>query len=971
MRAAALLVIVLAACQLVHEPLGAAPERGGSVTNSIGMKLVFVPPGKFTMGSPEGEPGREAQEVQHEVELTKGFYLGTCEVTVGQFKQFVKDTKYETDGERDGKGAYGIDAAGKIEQMQAKFTWRCPGFEQTDDHPVVDVSWNDAKAFCRWLSTKEQKGYRLPTEAEWEYACRAGTRTAYAHGDDPEGLAGVGNGADATARARFPGWSIGIQARDGHVFTAPVGQFKTNAFGLHDMHGNVWEWCEDWYEPNNYPKEKQVDPRGPATGKAKVQRGGGWSSDAKRLRSAARVGRDPAAYRGCYLGFRVVLEQQSGTRGTESEAPKKLPAGLRVISGGHSWSTENSAPLCQAAGIVGHKKIGGAGINANVIKDVTPLLEKGEIDVYVWQHNSTGPEFPKFLPTLVELGPRHNPDFRVLMQMPWLTHDGRKDVKSPEEYEKTDLADYQTKMEAYRKQQETYVDEVNAKAGKRVVFLVPLGDGMLEVRKMIVAGKFPGITKVNYRDKPGDRGSVLQGDIMPHQGLLGMRLGNYMHFAALYRLSPEGLKFPGKDGDGLTDDQRAILQKLAWDMVSRYPYAGIAKFDAPKSPKEGEKPAPKPGDGPTAVPDALKGWKATTDLPAEAVVADYNAFIDKLPKAERPGVADVKYYVDDKGRNAVAILVVVDDTRCTHLLAYDKQHKRTGVTKFVATTPAEEPKVPARQAPAGLRVAYALMSNGAEVDAIAKAANIAGHRATDAPYFGTWHGFVKGGKEGIPERAQKQIAGGGIDALTVATWTWAPNEETWHKHVGLDSALAGVAELGLEKNPNFRLCWRAFLKPATVKKGDTVIPDFAQTRKTLEKETKDLEAHVDLINKKHGKRVVLIVPHAQAGLALVDVVAAGKCPGITDPAELWMKEEAFNMNVHRHLRALAAYCDFAVIYGVSPEGLKPSFKGLTYKSKGGAEHSMEGITDEQHAILQKIAWETVSKYPYAGIPKAK
>ena len=156
----------------------------------------------------------------------------------------------------------------------------------------------------------------------------------------------------------------------------------------------------------------------------------------------------------------------------KSEPAKKPPAGLRVMSGGHSWSTENSAPLCGAAGISGHKKI--TGINGNRIDDVKPLLEKGEIDVYVWQHSSVGPEFPKFLPTLVELGPKHNPNFRVLMQMPWLVHDGRKDVKLPEEYETTDLAEYQTKMEAYRKQQEAYVDEVNAKAGKRVVFLVPL-----------------------------------------------------------------------------------------------------------------------------------------------------------------------------------------------------------------------------------------------------------------------------------------------------------------------------------------------------------------------------------------------------------------------------------------------------------------------------------------------------------------
>jgi hypothetical protein len=142
-------------------------------------------------------------------------------------------------------------------------------------------------------------------------------------------------------------------------------------------------------------------------------------------------------------------------------------------------------------------------------------------------------------------------------------------VKLPEEYEQTDLAEMQVKMEKYRKEQEAYVDEVNAKAGKRVVFLVPLGDGMLEVRKMIVAGKFPGITK--------QRNSVIGGDHMPHQGHLGARLGAYMHFAALYRMSPEGLLFPGKDGDGLTAEQRAILQKIEWDMVSKYPYAGIAK----------------------------------------------------------------------------------------------------------------------------------------------------------------------------------------------------------------------------------------------------------------------------------------------------------------------------------------------------------------------------------------------------------
>jgi len=353
------------------------------------------------------------------------------------------------------------------------------------------------------------------------------------------------------------------------------------------------------------------------------------------------------------------------------------PAGLRVMNGGHSWSTENSAPLCQAAGIDGHKKI--TGINGNRIDDVKPLLEKGEIDVYVWQRSEVGPESPSFLPTLVELGPKHNPNFRVHIQLPWLVHDGRKDPKSPEEYETTDLVEYQAKLEKSRQHAEAYVDAVNAKAGKRIVFLVPLADGMLEVRKMIVAGKFPGITKVNYRDKPGDRGSIMQGDIMPHQGHLGHRLGSYMHFAALYQMSPEGLKFPGKEGDGVTDEQRPILQKLAWDMVSKYPYAGIAKFETAPPKQEGEK----TGTGAAVGPEVLKGWKATAELPDETVVIDYNEYIEKLPKAERPGVSNVLYYVDGNGQAGVAVLVFVARVEWTHFLSYDKQNKRTAVKKFL------------------------------------------------------------------------------------------------------------------------------------------------------------------------------------------------------------------------------------------------------------------------------------------------
>jgi formylglycine-generating enzyme required for sulfatase activity len=277
------------------------PKQGDEIRNSLAMRLAYISPRTFLMGSPESEQGRERQEVQHQVTLTKGYYLGVHEVTVGQFREFVRDAKYQTDAEKDGKGSWGPNAESGSFELNSKFIWRNTGFKQTDDHPVVDVSCNDARAFCNWLSNKEKKTYRLPTEAEWEYACRAGTKTAYAYGNDPQQLPLLANVGDRPS----------AKPKDGHRFTASVGQFKQNGFGLHDMHGNVWEWCEDWYVPNSFTKDKQSDPTGPASGKARVQRGGGWSSAANRCRSAARVGRDESSYRGGYLGFRVALIQSS------------------------------------------------------------------------------------------------------------------------------------------------------------------------------------------------------------------------------------------------------------------------------------------------------------------------------------------------------------------------------------------------------------------------------------------------------------------------------------------------------------------------------------------------------------------------------------------------------------------------------------------------------------------------------------
>ena len=271
------------------------------------MEMVFIPAGEFKMGSGESAEATAAffnktygedlvqadwfkdEHPQHRVRITKPFYLGTYHVTRGQFRQFVADTGYKTDAEKGEKpGAYGWDPDKKAFGFNEKYSWRNAGFEQTDEHPVINVSWNDAVEFCKWLSKKESKTYRLPTEAEWEYACRAGTTTRYYSGDDPETLAKVGNVADAAAKAQFPDWKFTIKANDGYVFTAPVGKFKPNAFGLYDMHGNAWQWCADWYGAEYYAKSPADDPTGPDTGDVRVLRGGSWGSGPDDARSAVR-----------------------------------------------------------------------------------------------------------------------------------------------------------------------------------------------------------------------------------------------------------------------------------------------------------------------------------------------------------------------------------------------------------------------------------------------------------------------------------------------------------------------------------------------------------------------------------------------------------------------------------------------------------------------------------------------------------
>jgi formylglycine-generating enzyme required for sulfatase activity len=297
----------------------AQKDAGQPWVNSIGMKLTFIPAGEFQMGSRLSSAqiarrfGLKAEDYEnehplHRVKITNPFYLGVHEVTVGQFHKFVSATGDKTEPERDGKGGYGWnESKEKFEGRNPKYNWRNTGWKQTDEHPVVNVTWNDAVGFCEWLSRKDGRKYRLPTEAEWEYACRAGTTSLYQSGDDSESLARVGNLADGTAKAKLANsssWTY-IRARDGYVFTAPAGKFQPNAFGLFDMHGNVWEWCSDWYGKDYYGQSPVTDPQGPSSGTSRALRGAAWGSNPQRMRSAGRDRRG-SGDRNYSIGFRVV-----------------------------------------------------------------------------------------------------------------------------------------------------------------------------------------------------------------------------------------------------------------------------------------------------------------------------------------------------------------------------------------------------------------------------------------------------------------------------------------------------------------------------------------------------------------------------------------------------------------------------------------------------------------------------------------
>ena len=267
--------------------------HGDDTLVSQGMKMIPIPAGKFMMGfnfeetstaSSQKNGSMSNEKPAHSVTLS-AFEISATEVTVAQFRAFVDDTGYQTDAERiDGALVY----EGRKWEKKQDASWMTPYQELREDLPVSCVSWYDAVEFCRWLSKKTGKAYRLPTEAEWEYACRAGGRSTYNTGD---------NEADLAHAAWF--------RPNGNSELHPVAGKRANTWGLYDMHGNVWEWCNDWL--GEYSAESQIDPTGPKSGTRKVFKGGSWYTNANYCRSTYHYGYPPDS-RDISIGFRIVRE---------------------------------------------------------------------------------------------------------------------------------------------------------------------------------------------------------------------------------------------------------------------------------------------------------------------------------------------------------------------------------------------------------------------------------------------------------------------------------------------------------------------------------------------------------------------------------------------------------------------------------------------------------------------------------------
>ena len=270
------------------------PTQGHVIESSTlpGMKFVFIPPGDFTMGSPESEGGGDDERPQHQVVFKEGFYMQTTEVTVGQWQAFIDDARYETEAEK-GDGCWGM-LNGNL-GTHKELNWKSPGFSQENDHPVVCISWNDAKKFIEWLSGKDERKYALPSEAQWEYAARAQSTTAFANGGMTESGCGIDPNLDQM------GWYCGNADDKTH----PVADKKKNDWDLYDMHGNVYEWVEDdWHgDYKDAPSDGSAWVESPRSA-VRVLRGGSWDFRAGNCRSANRFRFGPVV-RGFLVGLRL------------------------------------------------------------------------------------------------------------------------------------------------------------------------------------------------------------------------------------------------------------------------------------------------------------------------------------------------------------------------------------------------------------------------------------------------------------------------------------------------------------------------------------------------------------------------------------------------------------------------------------------------------------------------------------------
>jgi formylglycine-generating enzyme required for sulfatase activity len=265
------------------------------ISTPVSLELVWIRQGRFQMGDTTGN-GQADERPLREVHIA-GFWMMPTEVTRGMLARFVAETGYATDDR------CWVHEAGWVEREG--LDWKSPGFEQNDDHPVTCVNWHDAQAFIAWLNRKSGETFRLPSEAEWEYAARAGSQTLYYMGDDPSELCTHANAADKRALEHYPGFAVN-DCDDGYVRTSPVGSFAASPWGLYDVYGNVWEWVEDCWNASyaGAPTDGSAVLEGDCSRRG--FRGGGYGDIPHFARSTLR-NRGNAMHRKDDIGFRLVV----------------------------------------------------------------------------------------------------------------------------------------------------------------------------------------------------------------------------------------------------------------------------------------------------------------------------------------------------------------------------------------------------------------------------------------------------------------------------------------------------------------------------------------------------------------------------------------------------------------------------------------------------------------------------------------